>query len=92
VLACEASCTSSGYFNGTWRSAVRGAWLGLQARRGLSIRRLEQSRSAVGEGAHEVCRGHDAVDWQELMWVKPGAPYNTGITGPGEWEMIDPDR
>jgi len=29
--------------------------------------------------------------WHELMWVKPGAPFNSGLTPPGEWEMIDLD-
>jgi catechol 2,3-dioxygenase-like lactoylglutathione lyase family enzyme len=29
--------------------------------------------------------------WHEVMSVKPGAPFNAGLTRPGEWEMIDLD-
>jgi catechol 2,3-dioxygenase-like lactoylglutathione lyase family enzyme len=29
--------------------------------------------------------------WHEVMWVKPGASFSSGITPPGEWEMIDLD-
>lgn len=29
--------------------------------------------------------------WHEVMWVKPGAPFDGGHTPPREWEMIDPD-
>jgi catechol 2,3-dioxygenase-like lactoylglutathione lyase family enzyme len=29
--------------------------------------------------------------WSEVMWVKPGAPDNSGHTSPDEWQMIDPD-
>jgi predicted lactoylglutathione lyase len=29
--------------------------------------------------------------WHEVMWVKPGAAFNSGLTPPGEWEMIDLD-
>ena len=29
--------------------------------------------------------------WHEVMWVKPGASFNSGLTPPGEWEMIDLD-
>ena len=27
--------------------------------------------------------------WHEVMWVKPGAPFNSGLTSPEEWEMLD---
>jgi catechol 2,3-dioxygenase-like lactoylglutathione lyase family enzyme len=26
--------------------------------------------------------------WHEVMWVKPGQPFNSGLTRPDEWEMI----
>jgi catechol 2,3-dioxygenase-like lactoylglutathione lyase family enzyme len=29
--------------------------------------------------------------WHEVMWVKPGEPFNAGITRPGEWQLIDPE-
>jgi len=27
--------------------------------------------------------------WHEVMWVKPGAPFNSGLTRPADWKMID---
>ena len=29
--------------------------------------------------------------WCEVMWVKPGEPFNTGIGPPAEWRMINLD-
>jgi catechol 2,3-dioxygenase-like lactoylglutathione lyase family enzyme len=29
--------------------------------------------------------------WYEVMWVKPGESFNSGLAPPAEWEMIDPD-
>ena len=66
---------------------------------------LEIRRRLIAEGAHSTEGGlitdmgsmwsftfYDPDGgWQEVMWVKPGAPYNSGITRPGEWEMIDPN-
>lgn len=66
---------------------------------------LEIRRRLIAEGAHSTEGGlitdmgsmwsftfYDPDGaWQELMWVKPGAPYNSGITRPAEWKLIDPD-
>lgn len=29
--------------------------------------------------------------WHEVMWVKPGVPFEEGFRHPGEWEMIELD-
>jgi catechol 2,3-dioxygenase-like lactoylglutathione lyase family enzyme len=29
--------------------------------------------------------------WNEVIWVKPGAPFEEGLTRPGDWNMIDLD-
>ena len=29
--------------------------------------------------------------WHEVMWVKPGARYNSGLARPAEWKLIDLD-
>lgn len=65
----------------------------------------EIRRRLIAEGAHST-EGGLVTDmgsmwsfsfydpdggWHEVMWVKPGAPFNAGITRPSEWEMIDID-
>ena len=29
--------------------------------------------------------------WHEVMWVKPGAPFSSGLTRPAAWKMVDLD-
>ena len=29
--------------------------------------------------------------WHEVIWVKPGVPFEEGLTTPAEWKMIDLD-
>ena len=27
--------------------------------------------------------------WHEVMWVKSGSPFNSGLTRPDEWDLVD---
>jgi catechol 2,3-dioxygenase-like lactoylglutathione lyase family enzyme len=29
--------------------------------------------------------------WHEVMWIKPGVPFEEGLKPPPEWKMIEPD-
>jgi catechol 2,3-dioxygenase-like lactoylglutathione lyase family enzyme len=62
-------------------------------------RRLIAERANATEGGLVTDMGsmwsfsfHDPDDaWHEVMWVKPGEPFNGGLTRPAEWKMIDLD-
>lgn len=65
---------------------------------------LEIRRRLIAEGAHSTESGlvtgmgsmwsftfYDPDEgWLEIMWVKPDAPFNSGITRPDQRKMIDP--
>jgi catechol 2,3-dioxygenase-like lactoylglutathione lyase family enzyme len=65
----------------------------------------ELRRRLIAEGAHATDDGlvtdmrsllslrlHDPDGgWHEVIWVKPGGPFEEALKGPEDWEMIELD-